>query len=229
MWDGIIFFPLVKDGPVLPMLKQIRKEALRHLSLALTESTSTHHGGHLDTSGSLHSVRNLPDWDYWTSALMKTQPIAPQLRPIYLTRHRPPFTGRSRIRIIAYVLHSDTGVNSLTPENRGSAASDRYETGTRDHADVKQLGWSLTDRREGPGARGPLSLVPRSAHCHISSEWRPARLPGPLTRSLMSSHSQFMTSRVQRILLWHGAKLHAATWLVGAGLVGRWGDDEEGM
>ena len=85
---------------------------------------------------------------------MKTQPIAPQLRPIYLTRHRPPFTGRSRIRIIAYVLHSDTGVNSLTPENRGSAASDRYETGTRDHADVKQLGWSLTDRREGPGARG---------------------------------------------------------------------------
>ena len=34
LWDGIISFPFVKDSPVYPMLKVIRKEALKHLSLA---------------------------------------------------------------------------------------------------------------------------------------------------------------------------------------------------
>ena len=31
-WESIIAFPFVKDGPVYPMLKEIRKEALKHLS-----------------------------------------------------------------------------------------------------------------------------------------------------------------------------------------------------
>ncbi len=37
LWDGIISFPFLKDGPVCPMLKEIRKEALKHLSLAFRE------------------------------------------------------------------------------------------------------------------------------------------------------------------------------------------------
>ena len=39
-----------------PMLKEMRKYALKHLTLKLT---SSYHGCHLDTSGSFHSVRNL--------------------------------------------------------------------------------------------------------------------------------------------------------------------------
>ena len=32
--DFIISFPFIKDGPVYPVLKQIRKAALKHLSIA---------------------------------------------------------------------------------------------------------------------------------------------------------------------------------------------------
>ena len=84
-------------------------------------------GGHSDTSGSFRSVRNLPDRDCLDLGLNEnTTLVAPQsaqLRPIYLTRHRPPFTGRSRIRIIACVLGRDTGVNSSTPEDRGKSSA----------------------------------------------------------------------------------------------------------
>ena len=34
LWDRIISSPFVKDGPVYPMLKEIIKEALSHLSYA---------------------------------------------------------------------------------------------------------------------------------------------------------------------------------------------------
>ena len=37
LWDGSISFPSVKDGPVYPMLKEIRKEALKHRSSAFRE------------------------------------------------------------------------------------------------------------------------------------------------------------------------------------------------
>ena len=37
LWKGIISIPSLKDGPVYPMLKEIRKEALKHLSLAFRE------------------------------------------------------------------------------------------------------------------------------------------------------------------------------------------------
>ena len=36
MWDGIISFPLL-DGPVYPMVREIRKEAFKPLSSALRE------------------------------------------------------------------------------------------------------------------------------------------------------------------------------------------------
>ncbi len=57
LWDGIISFPLAKNGRVYPMQKDIRKEALSHLSLAFRQF------GQLlswTTSTSFHSVRNLP-------------------------------------------------------------------------------------------------------------------------------------------------------------------------
>ncbi len=47
LWDGIISFPLVMDGPVYPVLKKIRKEALKLLSLE--SSNSTYHSCHWDT------------------------------------------------------------------------------------------------------------------------------------------------------------------------------------
>ena len=37
LWDVILSFPLVKDGPVYPMLKEIIKEALKLLSLTFGE------------------------------------------------------------------------------------------------------------------------------------------------------------------------------------------------
>ena len=48
-----LWFPFVRDGPVL---KEIEAPFLHRLE----NSTSSHHGCHLDTSGSFHSVRNLP-------------------------------------------------------------------------------------------------------------------------------------------------------------------------
>ena len=42
-----------------PVLKDIRKEALKHLQ-PLKNSTSSDHGSLLDTYGAFHSVRNLP-------------------------------------------------------------------------------------------------------------------------------------------------------------------------
>lgn len=56
LWDDIISFSLVRNGPVCPMLKDIRRKALKLLSLAF----SSHHGCHLDSSSSFHSVRNNP-------------------------------------------------------------------------------------------------------------------------------------------------------------------------
>ena len=55
LWDDT-YLPLVKDGSVYPMLKEIRKEASKHLCLALRELEPLH----LDTFGPFHSVRNLP-------------------------------------------------------------------------------------------------------------------------------------------------------------------------
>lgn len=37
LWDDIISFPFVKDGPGFSMLKEIRKESLAHLPLAFRE------------------------------------------------------------------------------------------------------------------------------------------------------------------------------------------------
>lgn len=34
---GIVSFPFVKDGPVYPMVLEMRKEALKHLCLALRQ------------------------------------------------------------------------------------------------------------------------------------------------------------------------------------------------
>lgn len=63
LWDGITSFPLVKDGPGFPTLKEVRKEAVKHLSSACRDSTSSHHGCRCwNTAGSLPSVRNAASW-----------------------------------------------------------------------------------------------------------------------------------------------------------------------
>lgn len=61
LWNIMISFPFVKDGPVSPMLKDIRKEAPKHLSLTFRESDQLLSRLPLtvDTPGSFHSVRNL--------------------------------------------------------------------------------------------------------------------------------------------------------------------------
>ena len=47
LWDGVISFPFIKDGPVYPMLKEIRKEALNWLFLKHLENlTCFYHGCH---------------------------------------------------------------------------------------------------------------------------------------------------------------------------------------
>lgn len=44
LWYGIISFPLIKDGPVAPILKKLGKEALKLLSLQ--HSNSSYYADH---------------------------------------------------------------------------------------------------------------------------------------------------------------------------------------
>lgn len=56
-------YPLLKDAPLYTKPNEIRKEAIKHLFVVerrLGVSASSYHGCHFDTSGSFHSVRNLP-------------------------------------------------------------------------------------------------------------------------------------------------------------------------
>lgn len=38
LWDGMISFPFIKDDLLYSLLKEVIKEALKHLSLLFTES-----------------------------------------------------------------------------------------------------------------------------------------------------------------------------------------------
>lgn len=59
LWDGIICFPFAERGPVYPVQKEIRRRALRHLSLELSEFNWLSRRL-LTYFGSFPVVRNLP-------------------------------------------------------------------------------------------------------------------------------------------------------------------------
>jgi len=77
LWEGIIFFPL-KDSPVFPVRKEIKKEAQKRLSSPYRAFTSSYHACHTDTSKLIYSVRN-----HWLNSLFDRTPSNHWLKSLF--------------------------------------------------------------------------------------------------------------------------------------------------